>query len=89
MANRTEFAAEGFAGGSSGALREMRLNDQSIDPKGRHRLADGERLTLIEAGGGGYGDPRERSRDAVLADLRDGFISAAAARDEYGVDDSE
>jgi N-methylhydantoinase B len=86
MANRTEFAAQGFAGAQAGRLRELRLNGEIIDPKGRHQLAAGDRLTLIEAGGGGYGDPRERAREKVLHDLRNGFISAAAARAHYGVD---
>jgi N-methylhydantoinase B len=36
-------------------------------------------------GGGGYGDVKERSRDAVLADLRNGYISAEAAERDYGV----
>ncbi len=31
------------------------------------------------------GDPRARDRAAVAADLRDGLISADAARDVYGL----
>lgn len=38
-------------------------------------------------GGGGYGDPRERSREAVARDLRDGLISAGAARTLYGYEE--
>lgn len=36
-------------------------------------------------GGGGYGDPLERRTDRVLEDLDEGYISAAGARDVYGV----
>ena len=36
-------------------------------------------------GGGGYGDPLARSRERVLADVRDGFVSAEAAERDYGV----
>ncbi|MCC5979136.1 MAG: hydantoinase B/oxoprolinase family protein [Salinarimonas sp.] len=36
-------------------------------------------------GGGGWGDPKTRDPQAVLADLRDGIISAQAARDIYAV----
>lgn len=86
MANRTEFEAKGFAGARAGGLRELRLDGETIDPKGRHQVAPGSRITLIEAGGGGYGDPRERAREAVLRDVRHGFISAQAAAEEYGVD---
>jgi N-methylhydantoinase B len=36
-------------------------------------------------GGGGYGDPLDRDPDAVLADVRLGLVSEAAARQIYGV----
>src|SRR5262249_6488028 len=36
-------------------------------------------------GGGGFGDPLERDPNAVLADLRRGLISEAAAIEIYGV----
>jgi N-methylhydantoinase B len=37
-------------------------------------------------GGGGFGEPRERDREAVLQDVLDEKVSAAAARALYGVD---
>jgi N-methylhydantoinase B len=79
MANRTDFAASGLRGGHSGALREHRVNGETIPPKGRAVLAPGDRLTLLEAGGGGIGDPASRARDAVARDVSDGFVSAQAA----------
>ena len=48
-------------------------------------LAQGDRFTHVSAGGGGFGDPRERDPAAVLDDVLDGKVSAAAARDRYGV----
>jgi N-methylhydantoinase B len=84
MANRTQFAPGGFHGGHAGALREFRLNGRTIDPKGRHELAPGDRITLIEAGGGGFGDPRERDRDAVARDVANGLVSERNARRDYG-----
>ena len=36
-------------------------------------------------GGGGWGDPFERDVERVLSDVRAGFVSAAAARRDYGV----
>jgi hypothetical protein len=36
-------------------------------------------------GGGGIGDPRERPREKVLADVRDGILSARQAHEVYGV----
>ena len=36
-------------------------------------------------GGGGYGDPKQRPRELVAAEVRNGIISVAAARDLYGM----
>lgn len=36
-------------------------------------------------GGGGYGDPRRRDPERVAADVREGLVSVARARDIYGV----
>ena len=55
-------------------------------PKSRTSVDPGCRVTLLYAGGGGYGDPRLRSRDAVKADLRNGYISAEAVRRDYGLE---
>lgn len=37
------------------------------------------------AGGGGFGDPRERPAERVLEDVRNGLVSVEAAEREYGV----
>lgn len=37
------------------------------------------------AGGGGWGDPLERDPEHVLMDVRNEYVSAAAAREQYGV----
>jgi N-methylhydantoinase B len=40
-------------------------------------------FTVFGGGGGGYGPPGERDREAVLADVREGYVSEAAAREHY------
>ena len=41
---------------------------------------------LIEVGGGGgFWDPLERNPEKVLADVRSGYVSLEAARNDYGV----
>ena len=40
---------------------------------------------LDTPGGGGYGDPLARDPERVLADVREGHVSAAAAERHYGV----
>ena len=42
-------------------------------------------IRIHTASGGGYGSPKKRSRDKVLQDLKNGFISAEQAREVYGV----
>lgn len=42
-------------------------------------------LYISSAGGGGLGDPFERPAEIVRADVVDGLVSIAAARDHYGV----
>ena len=37
------------------------------------------------AGGGGWGDPLDRNPAQVLRDVRNEYVSAESARDDYGV----
>jgi len=50
-------------------------------------LRAGDEVLLDSPGGGGYGDPRERDRDAVRHDVAEGLVSPAAARDIYGLEE--
>ena len=84
MANRTEFPARGLDGGRPGGLRQHLVNGRAIPSQGRWELAPGDRLTMREAGGAGFGDPRLRPAEAVADDIRRGFTTPAAASREYG-----
>jgi N-methylhydantoinase B len=80
--------AGGRPGGSSanyllradGAEIAMPTMPMSAVPLGR-----GDSLRHLSAGGGGYGDPYERDPAAVLADVLEEKVSAAAAARDYGV----
>ncbi len=48
-------------------------------------LRRGDVFRLDTPGGGGYGDPLEREPERVLADVREGYITGAAAERDYGV----
>ena len=48
-------------------------------------IEDGETLVSIACGGGGYGDPRTRDPERVLADVTEGLVSRERAVDIYGV----
>lgn len=48
-------------------------------------LAAGDSHIVELGGGGGFGAPYDRPADYVLEDVRAGYVSAAAAREQYGV----
>jgi N-methylhydantoinase B len=48
-------------------------------------LAPGDTYVLESGGGGGFGDPIERSIDAVAEDVRLGYITPEAAERDYRV----
>ena len=48
-------------------------------------LKRGDVIRYQTPGGGGYGEPLEREPERVLEDVREGFVSMAAARGAYGV----
>jgi N-methylhydantoinase B len=83
ISGRSEFPALGFAGGRPGALRAVEINGTSVHPKGRYFLAPGDILTLIEPGGGGFGDPALRPPEALAADLEAGHVTREGAARDY------
>ncbi len=42
-------------------------------------------MPLLAPGGGGWGNPLERSADRVLADVAEGLVSAKGALRDYGL----
>lgn len=49
------------------------------------KLKRGDLVRVISTGGGGYGDPLERSIEAVEDDVADGFVTVEGALADYGV----
>ncbi|MEV5555720.1 hydantoinase B/oxoprolinase family protein [Nonomuraea wenchangensis] len=66
-----------------GTDREARVSTKRV------KVEPGDRVTLLTAGGGGHGDPRERDPEAVRRDVAEGYVSPEAARDIYGLADLE
>ena len=82
---RVRNPALGRAGGAPGALGRIRIGDRPDLPgKGEVRIEPGETLVFETPGGGGFGPPSERAREAVARDLAEGLISEDAARRLYG-----
>lgn len=75
----------GLEGGSEVPEPVAEVNGRRIVLGTQIELRAGDVLMLTVPGGGGFGNPRERSREAVLEDVRNGMVSAAAARSLYGV----
>lgn len=48
-------------------------------------LNEGDVVRVLTGSGGGYGDPRERSRESVMDDIRNGYISSDRARIVYDI----
>jgi N-methylhydantoinase B len=89
---RGRSAPEGHFGGLAGTpfLCSVRKPDGSVAKvaaKGGQTVVHrGERVVVQPAGSGGYGDPLERERERVLADVADGYISSEAARQIYRIE---
>lgn len=79
LAERTRFPAPGLAGGGSGGLGDVQINERSIDARRLHVLNKGDRLLVRTPGAGGYGDVRERSDELAARDRLAGLRQAPSA----------
>lgn len=88
MFDRVENPARGRVGGLPGGAGRVELADGTkLRSKGRQLVKNGQRLKLSLPGGGGFGDPKARDRDAVARDIAAGFITAEQARTDYGFEE--
>jgi N-methylhydantoinase B len=84
----------GLPGGTASQRKrgvDGRLSDE-LGSYAQVTLRSGETIVGHTCGGGGYGPPHERDPRRVLADVREGWVSADRAFDVYGVrigDDGE
>lgn len=85
QAGRFRYPAEALAGGKSGMKAEFSVNGTHGNPYGLTQLQPGDVLVMGAAGGGGFGDSLVRDPELVLEDVLDGYVSLAAAREQYGV----
>jgi N-methylhydantoinase B len=88
--DRARFAPWGIFGGREGGTASLVLNQGTpaarlLPPKlAGMRLVDGDSVTIVTPGAGGYGRPSERDGTRVTRDLAEGRISTAIAREVYG-----
>jgi len=81
---RVKYPCFGVVGGQDGTSGAVRVDGKEVFAKGKLVLNPGERLELELPGGGGWGNPKERSREHVESDLREGLVTKAQARSIYG-----
>lgn len=87
---RLRFRPWGTQGGGAGAPASLVLYRAGQAPQELGKIdilpvAAGDEIEILTPGGGGWGDPFARDADAVLADVRRGLLSPAAAERDYGV----
>lgn len=87
---RFRFQPYGIAGGRPGAGARTVLNlgrpdERELGKIDLLELKEGDIVTVMTPGAGGWGDPMKRAVDAVLTDVRRGFVSVEAAARDYGV----
>jgi len=87
LVERKYHPPRGVLGGGAGSPSSVVWNgrDSGFPLKGKSTIAAGDRLRVRYPGGGGFGDPHSRDREAVREDLQAGRISEKAAREIYGL----
>jgi N-methylhydantoinase B len=87
MFDRLVHAPRGRDGGGDGARGTTRLRSgRPFSGKGLQEVPAGDSLILELPGGAGFGPAAERDPERVRADVAEGYVSAEAARHDYGVD---
>ncbi|MFO8116178.1 MAG: hydantoinase B/oxoprolinase family protein [Halorubrum sp.] len=90
LTDRTRSRPWGLFGGHAARPARFYRNpgtseEEALASKSTTKLDPNDVVSVQTPGGGGYGDPLERDPQTVLADVRDGKVSAAKAEAEYGV----
>jgi N-methylhydantoinase B len=81
--------SKGLRGGGPGGCSRFILNPgtpraQEMPSTTRLQLETGDVFSIQPPGGGGYGDPRQRDKMAIAADIAEGYVTAEMAAHEYG-----
>ena len=83
--DRLRNPAAGRSGGRPGRHGAARLaSGVVLATKAVHTIPPGDRIVLELPGGGGVGDPAQRAKSRLEADLDSGLVSAAGAARDYG-----
>ena len=80
----------GLRGGSAGAAAVVTLTTpdgitRSLPSKGAFAAPAGSMIDMLTPGSGGFGWATERNSSSIGRDLLDGYVSASAAKRDYGI----
>jgi N-methylhydantoinase B len=76
----------GAESGKAGQTILIRDNKEvALGSKERCDLQRGDIISFRLAGAGGYGDPKQRDIEEIRRDIRNGYVSRAAASKAYGI----
>ena len=90
MFDRVNHPAQGRVGGASGAPTTIEQDDGStMQGKGKQFVPHGRRVMLGFPGGAGYGSPAQRDPERLREDLLGEYITADAAKRDYGMSDKQ
>lgn len=84
-----DLPAQGTEGGQPGRKGRVIVNastsNETVVEGWSYELKAGDTLTFEGGGGGGLGEPLQRSPDNIVSDVTEGFVSIEGARNDYGV----
>ena len=72
------------AGGKDWQTMTEAFNKPSTSKWSNIVVHEGDRIRIRTAGGGGFGEPKNRDRAAIADDIAEGYISAERAKKDYG-----
>ena len=88
VSDRQKFRPWGIAAGGEALGTEYSLlsgkEKKPVRTKSMGSAKKGDVLSIRTAGGGGHGNPKERSRESIKKDIEDGKVSLERAKKVYG-----
>ena len=88
--SRSKVAPWGLNNGEAGTYNRVHVlrtdgTDERYAMASEVVVNSGDIIRVVTANGGGYGDPKLRDKQAVLADIKNGYVSKEYASSVYGL----
>ncbi len=88
VVERTKNPPWGIKQGLEGRANNVEVNKKNgekfnMPKKSGHKLSQGDKITFLTGGGGGYGNPKNRKIESIKNDLKQEYISKEYIRNYY------